>query len=97
MRSLGTYKGLCGTFLIISIAFWISCIILLMLETSVPRFTQISNTVYTSLSYFEFVSNSIALVTLIRPSPIAQLVKNPPAMQETLVCFLGQEDHLEKR
>ena len=26
---------------------------------------------------------------------IAQLVKNPPAMQETLVLFLGQEDPLE--
>ena len=28
-------------------------------------------------------------------SLIAQLVKNPPAMQETLVQFLGQEDPLE--
>ena len=27
---------------------------------------------------------------------MAQLVKNPPAMQETLVQFLGQEDPLEK-
>ena len=27
---------------------------------------------------------------------IAQLVKNPPAMQETVVGFLGQEDPLEK-
>ena len=27
---------------------------------------------------------------------IAQLVKNPLAMQETLVLFLGQEDPLEK-
>ena len=26
----------------------------------------------------------------------AQLVKNPPAMQETLDQFLGQEDPLEK-
>ena len=25
-----------------------------------------------------------------------RLVKNPPAMQETLVQFLGQEDSLEK-
>ena len=31
-----------------------------------------------------------------RSSRIAQLVKNPPAMQETLVQFLGQEDLLEK-
>ena len=30
-------------------------------------------------------------------SLIAQLVKNPPAKQETLVRFLGQEDPLEKR
>ena len=29
-------------------------------------------------------------------SVIAQLVKNPPAMQETLVQFLGWEDPLEK-
>ena len=29
-------------------------------------------------------------------SSLAQLVKNPPAMQETLVRFLGQEDPLEK-
>ena len=28
-------------------------------------------------------------------SLVAQLVKNPPAMQETLVQFLGQEDPLE--
>ena len=28
-------------------------------------------------------------------SLVAQLVKNPPAMQETLVRFLGQEDMLE--
>ena len=29
-------------------------------------------------------------------SLIAQLVKNPPTMQETPVQFLGQEDPLEK-
>ena len=32
----------------------------------------------------------------IRTSLIAQLVKNPPAMQETPVQVLGQEDLLEK-
>ena len=31
-----------------------------------------------------------------RDSLIAQLVKNPPAMQETPVRFLSQEDPLEK-
>ena len=30
------------------------------------------------------------------PSLIAQLVKNPPVMQETLVGFLGKEELLEK-
>ena len=30
-------------------------------------------------------------------SQVAQLVKNPPAMQETPVQFLSQEDPLEKR
>ena len=29
-------------------------------------------------------------------SLVAQMVKNPPAMQETLVQFLGQEHLLEK-
>ena len=28
---------------------------------------------------------------------VSQLVKNPPAMQETLVRFLGREDPLEKQ
>ena len=32
----------------------------------------------------------------IRTSLIAQLVTNPPEMQETLVRFLGQADPLEK-
>ena len=27
---------------------------------------------------------------------VAQLVKNPPAMQETLIRFLGQEENLKK-
>ena len=32
----------------------------------------------------------------IRASPVAQLVKNPPAKQEAQVQFLGQEDPLQK-
>ena len=31
-----------------------------------------------------------------RASLVAQMVKNPPAVQETLVRFLGREDLLEK-
>ena len=33
---------------------------------------------------------------ILRASLIARLVKNPPAVQETLVQFLGLEDPLEK-
>ena len=40
----------------------------------------------------QFSSNHILMGT----SLIAQLVKNPPAMQETPVQSLGQEDLLEK-
>ena len=36
------------------------------------------------------------LPPLIQASLVAQLVKNPPAMQETPVRFLGQEDPLQK-
>ena len=35
-------------------------------------------------------------IFIIGGSLVAQLVKNPPAMQETLVWFLGQEDPLEE-
>ena len=31
-----------------------------------------------------------------RATPVSQLVRNPPAMQETLVRFLGWEDPLEE-
>ena len=34
-------------------------------------------------------------ITCIWASMVTQLVKNPPAIQETLVRFLGQEDALE--
>ena len=36
------------------------------------------------------------MLILQRASLISQVVKNPPAMQETPVRFLGQEDPLEK-
>ena len=44
-------------------------------------------------SIFSFLRN---FHTLLWASPVAQLVKNPPAMQETLVRFLGWEDPLEE-
>ena len=37
-----------------------------------------------------------SLYSLIWASPVAQMVKSPPAMQETQVQSLGQEDPLEK-
>ena len=42
------------------------------------------------------LSYQLTTPTDTRASLIAQLVKNPPAMQETLVQFLGQEDLPEK-
>ena len=39
---------------------------------------------------------NIASSTYFMASLIAQLINNPPAMQETLVGSLGQEDLLEK-
>ena len=42
-----------------------------------------------------FVDQEFGLTKLIT-SLIAQLVKNPPAMEETLVRPLGWEDQLEK-
>ena len=42
-------------------------------------------------------TNSIVIFSKIpRVSLVAQLVKNLPAMQETLIQFLGWEDALEK-
>ena len=48
----------------------------------------------------EFAENCTLLMMVfldfITASLVAQIVKNPPAMQETPVQFLGQEDPLEK-
>ena len=41
---------------------------------------------------YELYLNKSVYVT----SLVVHLVKNPPAMQETLVQFLGREDPLEK-
>ena len=42
------------------------------------------------------IFNNQKLGTIQWPSHVIQLVKNPPAMQEIPVQFLGQEDPLEK-
>ena len=39
---------------------------------------------------------SIAALFTIARTSVAQLIKNPPAVQETLVLFFGWEDPLEK-
>ena len=36
------------------------------------------------------------IIKIYMASMVIQLVKNPPAMQETLVRFLGREDPLER-
>ena len=47
-------------------------------------------------SAFRWVYLSLSLLPFSSLLFLAQLVKNPPAMQKTLVQFLGQEDPLEK-
>ena len=52
---------------------------------------MICNTVYGVWIHIQCIN-----YTLVRVSLTAQLVKNPPAIQETPVRVLGQEDPLEK-
>ena len=40
--------------------------------------------------------STVTLLGLLLASPVAQMVKNLPAIQETWVQSLGQEDPLEK-
>ena len=63
----------------------------------VPPRTHTHTHTYTQCikNYF-FNLKAFGLCTCLLDCLIAQLVKNPPAMQETLVRFLGQEDLLEK-
>ena len=44
---------------------------------------------------FLFLNNLIVFDSLLLFSLIAQLMKNPPAVQEAVVRFLGREDPLE--
>ena len=48
------------------------------------------------IACFLVIKKIIIIYSTFGASLIAQLVKNPPAMQETLVRFLGGEDPLEK-
>ena len=49
-----------------------------------------------TLAATQVLSQELECRALSRASLVVQLVKNPPAMQETLVQFLGWEDPLEK-
>ena len=49
-----------------------------------------------SLGWEDPLEEGVAALSGILASLLAQLVKNPPAIQETPVRFLGQEDLLEK-
>ena len=47
------------------------------------------------LLVYSFFSFLLSLTYTYHPSTVAQTVKNPPAVQETRVRSLGQEDPLE--
>ena len=49
-----------------------------------------------TLAATQVLSQELECRALSRASLVVQLVKNPPAMRETLVRFLGWEDPLEK-
>ena len=57
-------------------------------SSTIKRFLTVS-----SLKEFKIFDLCLAMK---RASLVAQLVKNPPAVQETLVQFLGWEDLLEQ-
>ena len=57
-------------------------------QTRLSDWTELNWTDGVSLAYDFFAYRANSLVT--------QLVENPPAMQETPVQFLGQEDPLQK-
>ena len=71
-------------------------------KSEINRRLLISNLAEHSVKTFSNILNSCYFSQLLRTytkcgaSFIAQLVKNPPAVQETWVQFLGQEDTLAK-
>ena len=64
-------------------------------QLSHPHMTTGKTTALTRQTFVRKVM-SLCFNTLLRATLVAQLVKNLPAMQETLVRFLGWEDSLEK-
>ena len=65
----------------------------------VAVFSSITHIIFISMTLDNKLSHSSWFINIIKLSigfPDVQLVKNPPAMQEIPVPFLGQEDWLEK-
>ena len=48
------------------------------------------------MSFGSIICHSFFITTIFRASQVAQMSKNPPAMQETWVRSLGWEDSLEE-
>ena len=79
---------------------------LLLIINASPHFILFSKCLGKCFAYYKVVNNCRIVTTLAYlalifvcgygASLIAQLVNNLPAMQETLVGFLGREDPLEE-
>ena len=54
------------------------------------------NNLHLFLSALPTENTKVVLICIFHTTPVIQLVKNLPAMQETQVRFLDQEDTLEK-
>ena len=65
-----------------------------LLETSLQP--QMRLVLSDLMSFLNSFTSCCCCLTVIRASLVAQMVKNLPAMQETWVGSLGQEDPLEK-
>ena len=71
--------------------------------SSPSSFVFVTGSLYILISFTYFThsldpssGSHLIFLCIYEASLIAQLVKNPLAMQKTLVRFLGQEDLLEK-
>ena len=65
-------------------------------EEKWPLLFAICNSVHQSAYFWENQGSDSVNFARSHASQLAQMVKNPPAMKETWVQSLGQEDPLEK-
>ena len=68
-----------------------------------PIFPELLAHIYSCVVFFfppffgKYTKEELVVhMAILRASLVAQLIKNPPAIQETTVQFLGWEDPLEK-